>query len=99
MGITLEGMWIVLRAQIYYSDKLYFTILPLVIVSQKQVISKLPMSSMGYYAGKLMENAVYCFNEACVALTSLMTESFFPLGRHLVRSMWTSSGKKFCLIQ
>ena len=76
MGITLEGMWIVLRAQIYYSDKLYFTILPLVIVSQKQVISKLPMSSMGYYAGKLTENAVYCFNEACVALTTSWLSHF-----------------------
>ena len=33
MGIPLEGMWIKHRAQIYYSDKLYFTILPLEIVS------------------------------------------------------------------
>ena len=99
MGITLEGMWIVLRAQIYYSDKLYFTILPLEIVSQRQVISKLPMSCMGYYAGKMMENAVYCFNKAYFAFDYLMTKSFFPLGCHLVRSMWTSSGRKLCLIQ
>ena len=76
MGITLEGMWIVLRAQIYYSDKLYFTILPIEIVSQRQVISKLPMSCMGYYAGKLTENAVYCFNEACVALTTSWLSHF-----------------------